>query len=126
MEGCIFCQIIAGSAPADVVDQTETVIVFMSLEGHPMVVTKRHITDVFSLDSATGADVIAMGARIARAMRRALLCDGIYVGQANGSAAGQDVFHYHMHLYPKWADGRGVDHTQAGRSDTAALIRAML
>ena len=62
---------------------------------------------------------------IARAMRKGLPCDGIYVTQTNGSCAGQDVLHYHMHLYPKW-DDQVARHRSQSREDLARKIRMAL
>ncbi|MEM9138890.1 MAG: HIT domain-containing protein [Pseudomonadota bacterium] len=126
MDDCIFCRIVAGQAPADFVRATDTVVVFMSLEGHPMVVPKRHVRDLFGRDRLTAAEIIETSIEIAQAMRRTLACDGIYVGQANGAAAGHYVFHYHMHLHPRWADGRSVDCQRTTRKAMAEGIRSAL
>lgn len=114
MNDCIFCQIIAGAAPAYVIGQDERVIVFLSLENHPLIVPKAHIPDLHALPAELGAAVMEWSVIIANAVRRALGCEGIYVTQANGAAANQDVFHYHMHIYPRWFD--------AGRSAAYATV----
>ena len=102
MTDCIFCRIAAGRAPAYVLDETGDVIVFLSLEDHPLVVPKAHISDIFALDDATAAAVMREAVTIAKAVRLGLGCDGVYLAQANGEAAGQDVFHFHLHVYPRW------------------------
>lgn len=109
MEECVFCQILKRQAPAYIVDENDRVIVFLSLENHPLVVPKTHIPNIYSLDEATGAAVIHEAAIIARALKQGLHCDGVYLAQANEPAAGQDVFHFHLHVYPRWhGDGMKV------------------
>lgn len=104
MANCVFCQIRDRAIPSRIIAENDEVIVFLSRENHPLVCPKQHIPDVFSLDAATGAKIMAEAIRIARATKAGLQCDGIYFTQANGAAAGQDVFHYHLHIYPRWND----------------------
>jgi histidine triad (HIT) family protein len=108
MEGCTFCRIVAGQLPAAVIAEDDDVIVFLSLEDHPLVVPKPHVPDLFALSEALGAAVMRQTIRVATALKIGLGCDGVYLTQANGTAAGQDVFHLHLHLYPRWhGDGAG-------------------
>lgn len=106
---CVFCKIIARAIPGYVVDEDDTLITFLSLESHPLIVPKKHVADIFSLDEETASAIAKKSLKIAGAMKEALACDGVYVAQANGAAAGQEVFHYHMHLYPRWEDGRKLE-----------------
>jgi len=102
---CIFCKIIAREAPAQWVHEDESTVSFMDLfpasRGHLLVVPKRHFSDILGADEVSLARVIAASRRLALAMKRALAPDGIGVHQLNGAAAGQTVFHYHMHLIPR-------------------------
>jgi histidine triad (HIT) family protein len=102
---CIFCRIIAGDAPCERVHEDELTLTFMDLfpasPGHLLVVPKRHYDDLLGADDASLARVIANSRRIAHALTRALGPDGIGVHQLNGAAAGQTIFHYHMHLIPR-------------------------
>jgi len=104
MDDCIFCEIISGNIPAHIVKETENIIVFLSLEGHPLIVPKTHIEDVFSLDKETSANIMYEAVSVSKALRDTLKCDGINLVQSNGVAAGQDVFHFHLHLKPRWRD----------------------
>lgn len=122
----VFSEIIDGNLPAFIVGQDERIIVFISLENHPLIVPKKHLRDIFEMDAETGAAVMAWSVRVAKAMRDALECDGIYVTQANDAAAGQDVFHYHMHLYPKWNDGRVMPIDDAARETMANRLATAL
>ena len=103
--GCIFCAIIAGTAPAERVYEDEQVIAFMDIapvgDGHLLVVPKRHYESLLEADEASLLAVMGVSRRLAHALKRALAPDGIGVHQLNGAAAGQTVFHYHMHLIPR-------------------------
>jgi len=105
MRDCIFCEIVSGRASAQRVHEDELTVSFMDLfpasRGHLLVVPKRHFDDILGADEASLVRVIANSRRIALALKRALAPDGIGVHQLNGAAAGQTVFHYHMHLVPR-------------------------
>lgn len=103
-QGCTFCRIIDREIPAYIIDENDRVIVFLSLENHPLVVTREHILDIYAMPGDVGAAVMEETIKVARAVKKALQCDGVYLTQANERAAGQDVFHYHLHVYPCWGD----------------------
>ncbi|MEZ4280724.1 MAG: HIT family protein [Myxococcota bacterium] len=102
---CIFCAIVAGRAPAHRVFEDERVLIFMDLfpahEGHTLIIPKRHATDLFEVGPEDLAAVVAQSKPLAAALERVFGCDGIAVIQLNRAAAGQTVFHYHMHLIPR-------------------------
>ncbi|MAE94088.1 MAG: HIT family protein [Deltaproteobacteria bacterium] len=103
--GCIFCAIVAGRAPCHRVHEDERTLTFMDLfpvgKGHLLVIPKQHATSLFEVDEETLLAVARNSRVLAHALREALGPDGIGVHQLNGSAAGQTVFHYHMHLIPR-------------------------
>jgi histidine triad (HIT) family protein len=103
---CIFCQIIDGRAACAKIDEDATTFTFLDLfpvaEGHTLVVTKSHFENLFEVSPEELAGVIATSRRVAEAIRETLAPDGLSVIQLNGAAAGQTVFHYHMHLMPRW------------------------
>lgn len=101
-EDCIFCRIIQRQAPTYVLTEDEHIIAFLSMENHPLIVPKQHIPNIYSLDIATGAQIMRATIEVARAVKAGLACEGIYLAQANEPAAGQDVFHFHLHIYPRW------------------------
>lgn len=107
MEECIFCKIIAGEIPAKLIDENEKAVCLLSLENHPLVITKSHIPNIYDLDDKNGQAVISEVVKISKAVKKGLECNGIYVTQANEPAGGQDVFHIHFHIYPRW-DGEGL------------------
>ena len=106
-EDCIFCRIVAGEDEASVADEDEATMAFMDVRqfhpGHTLIVPKRHIVDIFALDDATGAALMATVARVSRAVRKTFRPDGINVWQSNG-APWQEVFHIHFHVLPRWKD----------------------
>ena len=113
--GCIFCAIVARRAEASVVYEDETVLVFMDLQpvtpGHLLVVPRKHAIGLEDLDGATGSHVWSIAHEMARALRRSgLRCDGINVFLADGEAAFQEVFHFHVHVFPRYVgDGFTID-----------------
>jgi histidine triad (HIT) family protein len=105
VDGCIFCKIARGEAPAYTVYEDERVLVFMDVfpvtDGHTLVVTREHFENVFEASEESLRAVVAASRRVAGAIRSVLEPDGLMVFQLNGRAAGQSVFHYHMHLLPR-------------------------
>jgi histidine triad (HIT) family protein len=123
---CIFCKIIARQLPGYIIAEDEKTIVFVSLEGHPIVAPKKHIPDIFALDDELGSTIMKTAREVSLATKESLAADGVYLTQTNGAAAGQSVFHYHMHVYPKWSDGRRLDRGDASRKRTMEKVRAFL
>jgi histidine triad (HIT) family protein len=105
MDHCVFCKIVAKQIPATVVREDEHTLAFMDIgqvnPGHVLVAVKRHAENIYALDDAQAAAVFQVAARLARAIRDAFAPQGLSVYQANGSAAGQTVFHFHVHLVPR-------------------------
>lgn len=110
---CVFCDIIRGQSPASMVYADEQVIAFMDIQpvipGHLLVIPRAHAAYLSDLDADTGAHLFRVGMKLAAAMRRsALCCEGINFFLADGEAAGQDVFHVHLHILPRFqGDGFG-------------------
>jgi len=110
---CIFCRIVAGEAEASLVYQDEWVSAFMDAhpiaEGHILVVPRRHASGLDDLDEAAAGRMMAVARRLAGALRRSgVPCEGVNLVLADGTAAGQSVFHCHLHVIPRAAgDGFG-------------------
>lgn len=126
MENCVFCKIINRQLPSYIIDEEDEIIVFISLEGHPMIVTIDHIPDIHTLDEDNAVRIMKKSLKIARATKDALGCDGIKIVQSNGAAAGQIIFHYHMHIYPKWEDGRQIGTSDEVKQQTLEKIKKAL
>jgi len=134
MGDCPFCDIVAGEAPAVRVYEGETTLAFLDIApvaaGHTLVVPKRHHETLTDMDAGTTAEVFGTARRVARAIEAALDPDGLNLVQANGEAAGQEVFHVHAHLLPRQADDDVRVRWPAGDleagEEVAASIRAAL
>jgi histidine triad (HIT) family protein len=102
---CIFCRIVRGDAPCHRICEDASTFAFLDLfpasRGHALVVPRAHFESLFELDAGTQAAVAETARRLARALRKALEPDGLGVHQLNGAAAGQTVFHHHVHLIPR-------------------------
>jgi histidine triad (HIT) family protein len=111
MSSCVFCRIVAKEIPAALVYEDELTIAFMDAgqvnPGHVLVAAKGHAENLYELSDAQAGALLRAAARVARAIREAYRPEGLSVYQANGKAAWQTVFHYHMHLVPR-AEGDGM------------------
>ncbi len=105
MSNCVFCRIVAKEIPAAVVYEDEHTLAFMDAgqvnPGHVLVAAKGHAENIYDLTDSQAAALLRAAARVARAIRDAYQPQGLSVYQANGKAAWQSVFHYHMHLVPR-------------------------
>ena len=77
-------------------------------KGHALILPKDHFADVTELDPAYAAKILPLGAKIGTAMKKGLSCDGFNLVQNNGRAAGQTVFHFHMHVIPRYDSDTGI------------------
>jgi histidine triad (HIT) family protein len=113
MAQCVFCEILAGRLPSSLVWQDEVCFAFMDIQpvnpGHVLVVPRRHVACLADLKPREGAHMFRAAQRIADAVRHSQVrCEGINLFLADGAAAGQDVFHVHLHVIPRYrGDGFG-------------------
>jgi histidine triad (HIT) family protein len=107
-EDCLFCGIIAGEIPGQIIDSDEKTVAFMDInpatKGHALVVPRTHSADLMeiSVDDLSATAVAAQ--RLAKRMKDVLNADGINVINACGAAAWQTVFHFHLHVIPRYTD----------------------
>ncbi|GAA2462376.1 HIT family protein [Streptomyces glaucus] len=106
-DGCVFCAIACGRAEASVVFEDERVIAFMDLRpvtpGHVLVIPKAHAEGLEDLREDVGARVWTVAHRLGRALRSSgLRCEGVNLFLADGEAAFQEVFHVHLHVFPRF------------------------
>ncbi len=107
MAECRFCEIVAGRSPVSTFYEDEVVLGFMTLgpvtEGHAMVIPKEHAAYLADLDEETGRHLWTVTQRTAAAIRECgVQCEGINLFLADGEAAFQEIFHVHMHVFPRY------------------------
>ena len=104
---CLFCKIVAGEIPATVVAQDERTLAFMDINpatrGHALVIPRAHARDLHEIEPEDLEAVAAAAQRIAAQRRQELGADGVNLLHSNGPAAWQTVFHFHMHVIPRYA-----------------------
>ena len=125
---CVFCRIVAGTAPASVAYADDRVVAFLDIApmtpGHLLVVPRVHAPWLADLDPELGGHAFQVAQRLAAALRRSgLRCDGVNLFLADGAAAFQEVFHLHLHVLPRWrGDGVKLGY-RAGKPSRAELER---
>ncbi|MBU1050691.1 HIT family protein [Candidatus Bipolaricaulota bacterium] len=137
MTPCIFCQIAAANAPASVVYQDAHVTCFLDTQpvnpGHVLVVPQIHVESLKDLPAAIAAQMMIVAQQLMRGLRNSdLQCEGINLFLADGSVAGQEVSHVHLHVIPRFANdgfglrfapGYGTHPCREELDDLAAIIR---
>ena len=113
---CVFCRIVAGEIPAEVVAREPEVVAFLDTQpladGHVLVVPRAHVALLEDLEPAAADALLRAVVRLARPVREALGAAGTTIGVNNGDATGQTIPHVHFHIVPRWhGDGAGSIHT---------------
>lgn len=107
-EDCLFCGIVAGSIPSQTIDSDERTLAFMDIApatpGHALVVPREHSADLMEIEPDDLTATILASQRLAKRMKDALGADGINLINACGTAAWQTVFHFHIHVIPRYED----------------------
>lgn len=110
-DDCIFCKIAGGIIPANALYEDDDFKVIFDLgpasKGHVLILPKEHFDNVFEMTDEYAAKVFVLAKKIAGAIKKTFNCDGVNILQNNGVAAGQTVFHFHMHIIPRY-EGDGV------------------
>jgi histidine triad (HIT) family protein len=124
---CIFCKISNAQAPASFVYEDEYVFGIMSLDQpNPykvLVVSRSHIENIYDLAAADAARIFQATVKIARGIREVSGCNGLNVVQSNGRAGQQDVFHFHLHLVPRFYNDGILLSWQNTQTETSELNR---
>lgn len=131
---CLFCKIANGEIPSDTIYEDENFRVILDISpasaGHAIILPKNHAANLFELETEDAAKIIGVAQKVSRAMMDSLGCDGLNVLQNNGEAAGQTVFHLHIHLIPRyikdsininWEYGDGKENKEIAQKIRAAL-----
>ena len=107
-ENCIFCKIAAGEIPSATIYEDADFRVILDIEpaskGHTLILPKEHNANLYELPEELASKVLVVAKKVVTAMTEVLGCDGYNVLQNNGEVAGQTVFHFHMHLVPRYKD----------------------
>ena len=124
-ETCIFCKIVCKQAPASIIYEDETVMAFLDIRplnmGHTLIIPKKHYVDIFDISENLLSQVHKVAKQASIAVKKAANADGISIIQQNGKAAGQDIFHLHVHVVPRY-EGQKLPHF----SDLKEVERAKL
>ena len=108
MEACLFCGIVAGDVPAQIVDSDEHTVAFMDINpatpGHALVTPREHAADLMDVSDDDLAHTMSAARRLARRMDETLEADGFNILNACRPAAWQTIFHYHLHVIPRYED----------------------
>jgi histidine triad (HIT) family protein len=135
-ESCIFCKIARKQVPASIIYEDETVMAFLDIqplnEGHTLVIPKKHYVDIFDIPEDQLSKVYKVAKQVSAAIKKAANSDGISIIQQNGKAAGQDIFHFHVHAVPRF-EGQKLpsfstlkEVERAKLNDTAKKIKQQL
>lgn len=107
-ETCIFCKIANGEIPSRTIYEDGKFRVFLDLspaaKGHALIVPKEHYADLYELPEELAADAMRLAKKEMAVMTQKLACDGFQLVQNNGETAGQTIFHFHLHLIPRYRD----------------------
>ncbi|MCD8149180.1 MAG: HIT family protein [Clostridiales bacterium] len=133
-DNCIFCKLANGDIPTNVIyeDDMFTVILDASpaTRGHALILPKCHAANVYELPDEYASKVFVLAKKLAAKMTEILKCDGFNIVQNNGEVAGQTVFHFHMHLIPRYiGDGNeeklGWNHAELSVEEIAEICKEL-
>ncbi|MDF2609915.1 MAG: hypothetical protein K0R92_1389 [Lachnospiraceae bacterium] len=103
---CIFCKIIGGEIPALTIYEDDLFKAILDIspaaKGHTVLIPKKHFANIYELDEEVAAKALTVAAKVARGLKEELNCDGINIVQNNEEAAGQTIFHFHIHIIPRY------------------------
>lgn len=124
-ENCIFCRIAAGEIPSKTIYEDESFRVILDLgpvtKGHALILPKEHYKNIYELPQETAGEAMKLAKKMAVRMTERLSCDGFNILQNNGETAGQSVFHFHMHLIPRYLNDGQVISGKAGSASEEEL-----
>lgn len=122
---CIFCKIANGEIPSKTIYEDEDARVILDLgpatKGHALILPKNHYANLFELPEEDAKKVIVIAKNVATKMKNNLQCDGFNLVQNNGEVAGQTVFHFHMHLIPRYKNDGQTIGWNPGKPDDVEL-----
>ena len=105
-DDCIFCKIANGEIPSTTIYENEEFRVFFDInpasKGHCLIVPKEHYSNIFEIDAEVAGRLFSLATAVAGSLKQELNCEGLNIVQNNGEIAGQTVFHFHLHLIPRY------------------------
>ena len=105
-ENCIFCKLANGDIPTNMIYEDDMFAVILdaspATRGHALILPKEHAANIYELSEETASRIFVLAKKMAAKMTELLKCDGFNIVQNNGEVAGQTVFHFHMHLIPRY------------------------
>jgi histidine triad (HIT) family protein len=124
-DSCIFCRIAQKQVPASLVYEDENVMAFLDIkplnEGHTLVIPKAHYESIFEIPLDLAAYLHGVTKKIAFAVKKATGADGISISQQNGKAAGQEIFHFHVHVIPRYEGQKLPSFSEVSEADREKL-----
>ena len=124
-DDCIFCKIANGIIPSHTLYEDEDFKVIFDLapvsKGHALILPKKHFGNIYELDEEVASKVFVLAQKMAKAMSTAFECDGFNILQNNNEAGGQTVFHFHMHLVPRYKNDGALKFGKAGETTDEKL-----
>ena len=110
---CIFCKIAKGEIPSKTIEENDLFRVVLDVgpatKGHALILPKEHYANLYELPEDMAAEALKLAQKVALKMKDRLQCDGVNIVQNNEEAAGQTVFHFHMHVIPRYKeDGQAI------------------
>ncbi len=124
-DDCIFCKIANGEIPSTTIYENEEFRVFFDInpasKGHCLIVPKEHYSNIFDIDKETAGRLFSLATVVAGSLKKELNCEGMNIVQNNGEIAGQTVFHFHLHLIPRYTGDTVNVGWQPGQADMEEL-----
>ncbi len=123
-DNCIFCKLAGGDIPTNVIYEDDMFTVIMdaspATKGHALILPKDHYANIYELPDETASRVFVLAKKLASRMTEILKCDGFNIVQNNGEVAGQTVFHFHMHLIPRYIGDGNEERLSWNHADISA------
>lgn len=106
MKECVFCKIIKKEIPANIVYETKSILVLLDSnpisKGHMLIIPKKHYIDIYDIEKGTLKEIIIVSKKIAESVKKSLNAFAVNILHASGKEAQQSVFHFHLHLIPRY------------------------
>ncbi|SDB37492.1 histidine triad (HIT) family protein [Pseudobutyrivibrio sp. YE44] len=131
-EKCIFCKLANGEIPTNSIYEDDDFKVILdaspATKGHALILPKEHYANIFEIDEKVAGKILPLAKKVATKMTKELGCDGVNILQNNGEAAGQTVFHLHVHVIPRWAGDGAIqdwEHKSFTEAETAEIVKKL-